>query len=53
MKGDILLRLGGKPLSGVDLHRLLTADLAGTEQPVEIMRAGRHETRIIRPELDA
>jgi S1-C subfamily serine protease len=54
MKGDVLLRLGGKPVSGVDdLHRLLTADLAGIEQPVEFMRAGRHETRIVRPELDA
>lgn len=54
MKGDILLRLGGKPVSGVDdLHRLLTADLGGTEQPVEFIRAGRHETWIVRPELEA
>ena len=54
MKGDVLLRLGGKPVSGVDdLHRLLTADLAGTDQPIEFMRAGRHETRMVRPELDA
>jgi S1-C subfamily serine protease len=54
MRGDVLLRLGGKPVSGVDdLHRLLTADLAGTEQPVEFMRAGRLETRLAQPELDA
>jgi S1-C subfamily serine protease len=53
-KGDVLLRLGGAPVSGVDdLHRLLTADLAGAEQTVEFMRAGRHEVRTVRPELDA
>jgi len=54
MKGDVLLKLGGKPISGVDdLHRLLIADLAGTEQSVEILRAGRLVTRTLRPELDA
>jgi S1-C subfamily serine protease len=54
LRGDVLLRLGGKPVSGVDdLHRLLTAELAGTEQPVEIMRAGRQETRIVSLEPDA
>jgi hypothetical protein len=43
----------GKPISGVDdLHRLLTADLAATEQSVEILRAGRLETRTVRPEPD-
>jgi len=54
VKGDVLLRLGGKPVSGVDeLHRLLTADLAGTEQTAEILRAGRVATRAIVPESDA
>jgi S1-C subfamily serine protease len=54
MKGDVLLKLGGKPISGVDdLHRLLTADLVGTEQFLEILRAGRLVTRIVKPELDA
>ena len=53
-KGDVLLRLGGKPVSGVDdLHRLLTADLAETGQAIEFMRAGRLETGVVRPELDA
>lgn len=52
-KGDVLLRLGGKAIYGVDdLHRLLTADLAGVEQTVELMRAGRHEMKVVRPELD-
>jgi S1-C subfamily serine protease len=54
IKGDVLLRLGGKPISGVDdLHRLLIADLAGIEQPVEILRAGRLVTRTVTPELEA
>jgi S1-C subfamily serine protease len=54
LKGDVLLRLAGKPVSGVDdLHRLLTADLAATEQSVEILRAGRLETKTVRPEADA
>ena len=35
MKGDVLLRLSGRAVSGVDdLHRLLIADLAGAEQSV-------------------
>jgi len=54
MKGDALLRLGGRPVSGVDdLHRLLTADIAGIEQLVEILRAGRLDVRSVVPELDA
>jgi S1-C subfamily serine protease len=53
-KGDVLLRLGGKPVAGVDdLHRLLTADLAGTEQTAEILRAGRITSKAIVPESDA
>jgi hypothetical protein len=53
-KGDVLLRLGGKPISGVDdLHRLLTADLAATDQSIEILRGGRLETKTVRPEADA
>jgi S1-C subfamily serine protease len=53
MNGDVLLTLTGKPVTGVDdLHRLLTADLAGTEQSVEILRTGRVELKIIRPALE-
>jgi S1-C subfamily serine protease len=53
LKGDVLPRLGGKPVSGVDdLYRLLTADLAGADQSVEILRAGRLETKTVRPEAD-
>ncbi|MGH7055572.1 MAG: S1C family serine protease, partial [Stellaceae bacterium] len=51
--GDVLLRLAGSPVAGVDdLHRLLTEELAGREVPVEIMHAGRIETRTIVPEAD-
>jgi S1-C subfamily serine protease len=54
VKGDVLLRLGGRPVSGVDdLHRLLTADIAGIEQLVEILRAGRLDVRSVVPDLDA
>ena len=54
MSGDMLLKLGGEPVSGVDdLHRLPIADLARTEQSVEILRAGRLVTRTVKPELDA
>jgi S1-C subfamily serine protease len=54
MRGDVLLKLGGEPVSGVDdLHCWLIADLAGTEQSVEILRAGRLVTRTVKPELDA
>lgn len=51
--GDVLLRLAERPVAGVDdLHRLLTAELAGHEVPVEVIRAGRVETRTIVPEPD-
>jgi S1-C subfamily serine protease len=53
-KGDVLLKLAGKPVSGVDdLHRVLTADLAGTSQSIEILRAGRLVTKTVKPELEA
>jgi S1-C subfamily serine protease len=53
-KGDIVLALGGNPVAGVDdLHRLLTAELAGIDLPVDILRAARRDTRIVRPEADA
>ena len=49
MKGDVLLRLGGKPISGVDdLHRLLTADLPGPTNPSKCYALGDSK-----PEPDA
>jgi S1-C subfamily serine protease len=51
--GDVLLRLAGRPVAGVDdLHRLLAAELAGHEVPVALLRAGRIETRTVVPEPD-
>ena len=53
-KGDVLLRFAGEGLRGVDdLHRLLTIERAGTEVPIEILRAGRLLTRTITPEADS
>ena len=41
-KGDVILGFAGEALRGVDdLHRLLTIERAGTEVPIEILRAGR------------
>src|SRR5437763_15121283 len=45
-KGDIVLRLAGQAITGVDdLHRLLTGERAITELPVEVLRAGKLRTR--------
>jgi S1-C subfamily serine protease len=41
-KGDVVLKIGDKPLSGVDdLHRLLTAEAAGKPLAAELLRSGR------------
>ena len=41
-RGDLVLKLDGEPLRGVDdLHRLLTAEVAGKPITVELMRSGR------------
>jgi S1-C subfamily serine protease len=41
-KGDLVLKVDDKPLCGVDdLHRLLTAEVAGTMMTVELLRSGR------------
>jgi S1-C subfamily serine protease len=51
--GDVLIRFAGHPVGGVDdLHRLLTAELAGQDVPVELLRAGRVEARTVVPEPD-
>src|SRR5438067_7611695 len=40
--GDVVLRFAGEAIRGVDdLHRLLTAERANTEVPLEVLRAGR------------
>ena len=53
-KGDTLLAFGGEPVTGVDdLHRLLTAERAGRDTKLQILRAGELLAPTIRPELDA
>ena len=52
-KGDVLLALNGNPVSGVDdLHRFLMAELADIDVAVEVLRAGRLVTPVVRPEAD-
>jgi S1-C subfamily serine protease len=52
-KGDILLKCAGQTIGGVDdLHRLLTADRAGSTMPVEILRAGQLLEVVVTPEAD-
>ena len=41
-KGDLVLKVDDKPLCGVDdLHRLLTAEVAGKPMTIELVRSGR------------
>jgi S1-C subfamily serine protease len=40
-KGDLMLKVDNKPVCGVDdLHRLLTAEVAGKPMTVELLRSG-------------
>ncbi|HEX4160731.1 MAG TPA: trypsin-like peptidase domain-containing protein [Rhizomicrobium sp.] len=53
VKGDTLLAFASEPVTGVDdLHRLLTADRAGRDIEVEILRAGEPLRLTVRPEPD-
>jgi S1-C subfamily serine protease len=52
-KGDVVLHFAGEAIRGVDdLHRLLTAERAQTEVPLEVLRAGRVLTLTVIPETD-
>jgi S1-C subfamily serine protease len=52
-KGDVVLRFAGEAIHGVDdLHRLLTAERAQTELPLEVLRAGRLLTLTVIPQAD-
>ena len=53
MTGDVMLEFAGKPVFSVDdLHRQLTADVAGSEVPVVVLRRAKLETLTVRPDLD-
>src|SRR6266851_4614546 len=52
-KGDVVLHFAGEAIRGVDdLHRLLTAERAQTELPLEVLRAGRLLTLTVVPQAD-
>lgn len=51
--GDLLLELDGECITGVDsLHRLLTAERAGREVEVRLLRRGRTQSVTLMPEAD-
>jgi S1-C subfamily serine protease len=53
MIGDILLEFGGQPVFSVDdLHRILTADVAGSDAAVTVLRGAKLEALTVRPDLD-
>ena len=52
-RGDLLLELDGEPITGVDrLHRLLTAERAGREVEVQLLRRGKRQAVTLIPEAD-
>jgi S1-C subfamily serine protease len=52
-KGDALLEFAGAPVLGVDdLHRLLTADIAGRQTALKVLRGAKIESLTVIPQLD-
>jgi len=52
-RGDLLLELDGEPITGVDrLHRLLTAERAGREIEIRLLRRGKRHAVTVVPEAD-
>ena len=52
-EGDLLLELDGESITGVDrLHRLLTAERAGQEVAVRLLRRGKPHSIRLTPEAD-
>ncbi len=53
-KGDVILDFAGSPVFTVDdLHRLLTAEIAGQAAPVTVIHGAEIRTVDIKPTLDA
>jgi S1-C subfamily serine protease len=53
MTGDVMLEFAGQPVFSVDdLHRALTADVAGSDIAVMVLRRAKLETLTVRPDLD-
>jgi S1-C subfamily serine protease len=52
-KGDLLLELDGESVTGIDrLYRLLTAERAGREVEVRLLRRGKKQSVTLIPEVD-
>ena len=52
-RGDLLLELDGEAITGVDrLHRLLTAERAGREVEIRLLRRGKRQSLRLIPEAD-
>jgi S1-C subfamily serine protease len=52
-RGDLLLELDGESITGVDsLHRLLTAERAGLEVEIRLLRRGKPQSVRVVPEAD-
>jgi S1-C subfamily serine protease len=52
-KGDVILSFAGSEVFSVDdLHRLLTAELAGAETEATLIRRASIETLTLTPDLD-
>jgi S1-C subfamily serine protease len=52
-QGDVILDFAGAGVFAVDdLHRLLTAEIAGRETPITVLRAAGLQTLSVRAELD-
>jgi S1-C subfamily serine protease len=52
-QGDLLLELDGESITGVDrLHRLLTAERAGREVEIRLLRRGKQQSVTLVPEAD-
>ena len=53
-KGDVILDFAGSPVFTVDdLHRLLTAEIAGRATPLSVIRGAEIRTVELKPVVDA
>jgi S1-C subfamily serine protease len=51
--GDVVLEFAGATIFTVDdLHRLLTAEIAGGEAEITLIRQAKIETLVVQPDLD-
>ena len=54
VKGDVILDFAGSPVFAVDdLHRLLTAEIAGRAAPITVIHGAEIRTVDLKPVIDA